>query len=111
MTVIEKILASEQYELSRPVTIKDEKTGEDKEITVLQLPFSHLRGRDIAEAQDEFDAFSSGKIEVLDSNKGFHAYLISKMAKVPYETVLDDLAMQDFSILTLVVYRFLFAGA
>ncbi len=109
--IVQKIVAEEKFKLSRPLRIEPQvgDGSEPIEITELSLPFSILRGRYIVEAQEEFEALV-GAVDVPDVDKRFHAYLIAKMAKVPYDAILDDLVVHDFTTLTLTVYRFLLRG-
>jgi hypothetical protein len=79
-------------------------------MTEINLPFSEVRGHDMVAAQEEFETLSgTTTLGVLELNKHFQAYFASKIAKVPYETILD-LPMKDFTAVTLAVQRFLFSG-
>ena len=104
MSIVKQILATDKFKLSKPIKVGDNEIGE------LSLPFSELRGRDIVEAQKEFEAINGGPVELLETSKDFQAFLIAKMAKVPYDTILDELPVSDFNALTLAVYRFLLYG-
>lgn len=107
MDITKQIITEGKYALGRPLGYEGE--NGPVEVTELTLPFSNLRGRDIVEAQEEFEALE-GAADVLETSKRFHAYLIAKMARVPYDAILDGLAVHDFSTLTLTVYRFLLRG-
>jgi hypothetical protein len=79
-------------------------TGDRTEIS---LPFSAVRGRDIVEAQDEYEALAGHPVSaVLELDKKFQAYVAAKIAQVPYDDILD-LPVKDFAAITLAVQRFL----
>jgi hypothetical protein len=62
-------------------------------------------------AQNEFEELNgSPTTNVLETSKGFHAYIISKVAQIPYETVLE-FSVKDFSYLTMRVQNFLLPSA
>lgn len=112
MNIVEKTLSEEKYELSKPLSIPaSEGGGEPNVLTELSLPFSKLRGRDVVEAQEEYETLRGGTLEIFENSKDFQAFMIAKMAKVPYKSIVDDLAVADFSVLTLTMYRFLLRGA
>lgn len=104
MNVYEKTLSTGKLELKNPITVGDNKLSE------LDFPLANLRGRDIVEAQTEFEVLTGTASEgILESNKNFLAYMASKIAKVPYDSILD-LAVRDFNAVTLVMQRFLYKG-
>ncbi|MDR3164978.1 MAG: phage tail assembly protein [Synergistaceae bacterium] len=87
----------EKYVLREPV-------GDIREIN---FPLQKLKGGDIVAAQSEFETLTGSiTTSMLELNKGFHAYIISKVAQIPYETVLE-LSIKDFSYLTMRVQNFL----
>ena len=114
MDITKKIITEGKYTLSKPLYIQTEHADGNAstpiEITELNLPFLELRGRDIVEAQEEFVVLNGRELDVFEANKGFHVYLISRMSKVPYDTIMDEMAVHDFSVVTLTAYRFLTRG-
>jgi hypothetical protein len=81
------------------------------DITEIDFPLQKLRGGDIVAAQGEFETLTgSTTTGIIELNKGFHAYVISKIAKIPYETVLE-FSMKDFTYLTMRVQNFLMPSA
>lgn len=105
MNAIEKVFKEGRYELSSPIKIGDD------EITELALPFSEVRGRDLVAAQSEYETITGTIVQTNVTDKGFHAYLVSRIAKIPYDTMLDDVGIPDFNILTGVAQYFLLRGA
>ena len=104
MNIYEKTLADGKLELKKPLVVGD------KELTELDFPLADLRGRDIVAAQTEFEMLTGTASEgILESNKNFLAYMASKIAKVPYDSILD-LTVRDFNAVTLVMQRFLYRG-
>jgi len=81
------------------------------ELLEIQFPLRGLRSRDIILAQSEFEALTgSPTSSLLELNKNFHAFMISKLAQIPYETVLD-FSVADFNGLAMRVQNFLLGGA
>lgn len=104
MNIYEKTLSTGKLELKKPISVG----GND--LSELDFPLAELRGRDIVSAQAEFEMLTGTASEgILESNKNFLAYLASKIARVPYESILD-LTVRDFNAVTLVMQRFLYTG-
>jgi hypothetical protein len=100
----EKALTTGKIQLRNPITVGGE------EITVLDFPLSELKGRDIVSAQEEFEVLTGSSTDgQIEMNKNFLAFLVSRIAKIPYESVID-MKVHDFNVLTLVTQRFLFRG-
>lgn len=78
------------------------------ELTEINLDGSKLKGRDILEAQEEYEALTGTSVgfSVLELDKKFQAFMASKIAGISYDTILN-LPAKDFSAVTLEVQRFL----
>lgn len=105
MNAIEKIVKEGRYTLAAPIKIGGE------EVTELSVPFSEVRGRDLVEAQSEYETIAGTIVQANVADKGFHAYLVSRVAKIPYDVMLDDVGIADFNMLTLAAQYFLLRGA
>jgi hypothetical protein len=80
------------------------------DITEIDLRLSSLKGEDIIAAQAEFEAVTgSTTLGMLELSKSYQAFIVSKAAKIPYETVIG-LPVQDFNVLTLHAQNFLLSG-
>lgn len=105
MSVLDDILLNERYVLTRPITVGGE------EVAILELPFKSLRGRDLVAAQSEYEVMTGDAVALNISDTGFHAYLIAKLAKIPFDVMMDDVHIVDFNTLTLAARSFLIRGA
>lgn len=105
MNVLEEIISNERYTLTRPIAVGSE------EVTSLELPFKSLRGRDLVAAQSEYEVMTGDAVALNISDTGFHAYLIAKLAKIPFDVMMDDVHLVDFNTLTLAARSFLIRGA
>jgi hypothetical protein len=99
-----KAITTGKIELRNPVTV-----GED-ELKELDFPISALKGRDIVSAQEDFEVLTGSATDgQIEMNKNYLAFLASRIAQIPYETILDMKA-RDFNTVTLITQRFLFRG-
>lgn len=105
MNTLEEIISNERYSLTRPIIVGSE------EVTVLELPFRSLKGRDLVAAQSEYEAMAGGAVALNIADTGFQAYLIARLAKIPFDVMMDDVHIVDFNTLTLASRSFLLRGA
>ena len=104
MDIYAKTVSTGKFELLKPIFV------DEREVKELDFPISDMRGRDVVTAQEEFEVLTDSPMSgVLESNKNFLAYLAAKVAKIPYDTVLD-MPIRDFNWITLITQRFLFRG-